>query len=62
MFTILISLQVSLFEIEAVDLLDLTSISIGHDSTEAGSGWHLHKVVVKPDANAEQRYVFLCHK
>ncbi|ELT98105.1 hypothetical protein CAPTEDRAFT_225952 [Capitella teleta] len=52
--------EISLFEVEAVDLQDLTSITVGHDNTDGG--WNLHKIVVKPSAEAEQRYVFMCHR
>ena len=36
---------------EAVDLLDVTQVVVGHDGTEPGRGWFLHTVTVSVDAN-----------
>lgn len=38
--------QVDVFEIEAVDLLTVTKVIVGHDGKEAKEGWYLDKVVV----------------
>ena len=38
--------QVSVFEVEAVDLQAVTKIVVGHDGLEAKEGWYLDKIVV----------------
>jgi hypothetical protein len=38
--------QVDVFEIEAVDLQNVTKVIVGHDGKDVGQGWHLDKVVV----------------
>ena len=48
------------FELEAVDLGDLTSVVIGHDGKGHGAGWYLDKVVVKVKGGNGGRFVFPC--
>ena len=36
-----------IFEIDAVDLLEITNVIVGHDATVAGFGWYLDKVIVR---------------
>ncbi|CAH1776005.1 unnamed protein product [Owenia fusiformis] len=52
--------NVDFFTIEAVDLNELTSVTIGHDGQGVGPGWYLDKVVVKESSEAEQQYIFQC--
>ncbi|CAL1540467.1 unnamed protein product [Lymnaea stagnalis] len=56
--------QVDEFEIEAVTLLKLKKIRIGHDGTGAGSGWYLDKVVVIPreDKDKYGEVTFNCNR
>ncbi|XP_069127319.1 uncharacterized protein [Argopecten irradians] len=51
-----------IFEIEAVDLDNLTKIEVGHSSSNPGSGWYLDKVVVKEFESAKESFVFQCDK
>ncbi|XP_060083246.1 lipoxygenase homology domain-containing protein 1-like [Ylistrum balloti] len=50
------------FEIEAVDLDNLTKVKVGHDGSNAGSGWYLDKVVVREFESAKESFVFQCDK
>ena len=42
------SLQVDVFEIEAVDLKRIKKLCIRHDASGPGSGWYLENVVITP--------------
>ncbi|GFR61376.1 lipoxygenase homology domain-containing protein 1 [Elysia marginata] len=53
--------QTDSFMIEAVSLLTLDSITIGHFSGNPGDGWFLLRVTVKPE-NEEDAYVFVCNR
>ncbi len=50
------------FELEAVELLDLQRIRIGHESSGGGNGWFLEKVVIKEAPDAEKQFVFECNR
>ena len=47
MDTLIVLFQVDLFEIEAVDLLDVKKFIIGHNETRKGKGWYLDEVLIK---------------
>ena len=47
-----------MFEIEAVDLLDVESVVVGHDGSGAGNGWLLDKVVVRQSEESTKEFVF----
>lgn len=55
-------LQVEVFEVEAVDLLDLKSLLIGHEGSGENNGWFLEKITIKPRLDEETEYVFECDK
>ena len=51
--------------VEAVDLLDLKKILIGHDEATAGGGWYLERVLVRvtnPETNKRQEFRFICNR
>ncbi|KAL3842214.1 hypothetical protein ACJMK2_020253, partial [Sinanodonta woodiana] len=50
------------FEIEAVSLLKLKKIRVGHDGTGVGAGWFLGKVVVKQMQHPEYDTEFTCNR
>jgi hypothetical protein len=50
-----IILQKDVFKIEAVTLMALKKIVIGHDAKNPGSGWFLDKVIVKQEGNSNGR-------
>ncbi|KAK7479806.1 hypothetical protein BaRGS_00028986, partial [Batillaria attramentaria] len=54
--------QVDEFELEAVNLMKLRKIRIGHDGTGRGAGWFLDKVVVKHPDNSKYDTVFECNR
>ncbi|XP_070556277.1 uncharacterized protein [Ptychodera flava] len=54
--------QKDIFEIEAVHLMDLKKIVIGHDGKVAGKGWFLSKVIIKESEDAEKEFYFPCFK
>lgn len=55
--------QKNTFTLEAVDLLDLTNVVIGHDGKEAGNGWFLEKVLVQVEIKEEKKkFFFPCNK
>ncbi|RUS73674.1 hypothetical protein EGW08_018556, partial [Elysia chlorotica] len=53
--------QTDSFVIEAVSLLTMDSITIGHYSGNPGDGWFLMRVTVKLD-NEEDDYIFICNR
>jgi len=57
------SFQVDVFEIEAVDLLDINKVIIGHDGIEGGAGCFLEKVVVyTPNSDGVKVSTFHCSR
>ena len=54
--------QVEVFEVEAVDLLDLKSLLIGHTGSGENNGWFLERITIKPSLTEETEYIFECNK
>lgn len=50
------------FEIEAISVLKLTKIRIGHDGKGIGAGWFLDKVVVKQVGERKNDQEFICQR
>lgn len=50
------------FELEAVSVLKLTKIRIGHDGKGVGAGWFLDKVVVKQVGEKKYEQEFVCQR
>ena len=50
------------FEFEAVSVLKLTKIRIGHDGKGIGAGWFLDKVVVKQIGEQKYDTEFICNR
>ena len=50
------------FLIEAVSLKGLQKVRMGHDSSGAGAGWFLDKVVIKDPEDNTKEYVFPCNR
>jgi hypothetical protein len=53
------------FEVELVDVGDITKIRIGHDGAGLGSGWFLNKVVIRNQTTGQEvihslRCLFVC--
>ena len=56
-------LQVDVFEIEAVELLDIRKVIIGHDEIEGGSGLFLDKLAVyAPTEQGIRVSIFECNR
>jgi len=56
-------LQKDVFELEAVDLLDVKKVIVGHDAVIAGHGWFLDRIVVRVNVpQCCKRYVFPCYR
>ncbi|XP_012939779.1 lipoxygenase homology domain-containing protein 1 isoform X2 [Aplysia californica] len=53
--------QSNTFVIEAVSLMNLESVTIGHANKSPGMGWFLNKVTVRPSSE-EEDYVFPCNR
>ncbi|KAI8774235.1 lipoxygenasey domain-containing protein 1 [Biomphalaria glabrata] len=53
--------QTNIFVIEAVSLLNVSSVTIGHTNTTPGAGWFLTRLIVKPD-NDKKEYLFTCNR
>ncbi|XP_050409617.1 lipoxygenase homology domain-containing protein 1 [Patella vulgata] len=49
-------------EIEAVSLLKLNKIRVGHDGTGPGSGWFLDKIVIKQIGTNKYDTAFTCNR
>ena len=56
------SVQVDEFEVEAVTLLKLRKIRIGHDGRGVGAGWFLDKVVVGQVDSNKYDAEFMCNR
>ncbi|XP_033751254.1 lipoxygenase homology domain-containing protein 1-like isoform X2 [Pecten maximus] len=54
--------NVDMFTLEAVTLLKMNKVIIGHDGKGAGSGWFLDKVVVKQEGSDKYDYTFECER
>ena len=50
------------FNIEAVDLLKLTSVRVGHDGKGFGSGWLLDRIQIVETNDPNKIYHFACDK
>ncbi|CAE1278375.1 unnamed protein product [Acanthosepion pharaonis] len=50
------------FQIEAVTLMELKKIRIGHHSKHPGSGWYLNKVIITPSNDLDHSYTFECNR
>lgn len=50
------------FQLEAVSVLKLTKIRIGHDGKGVGAGWFLDKVVVKQAGDEKYSQEFGCQR
>ena len=46
------------FEIEAVELLHIKKVLVGHDHDHPGDGWFLKKIVIRDKDNLEQEFIF----
>jgi len=55
---------VDVFEVNAVDLVNITQVIIGHDEEDAGHGWFLHKVCIRVanDDSAGCYWMFACDR
>lgn len=52
-----------IFEIDAVDLLEITKVVIGHDAKDSGHGWFLDKVVILVSIDDQRKsYRFICNR
>lgn len=49
------------FEVEAVDLGELTHCVVGHDADGVGEGWLCEKIVVT-DRETSKQWLFICNK
>ena len=58
----MLTFQMDVFTIEAVDMINLTKVMVGHEGEGHGKGWFLDKVIVKESTDAEQQYVFMCER
>ncbi|XP_070194990.1 lipoxygenase homology domain-containing protein 1-like isoform X2 [Littorina saxatilis] len=52
--------QTDVFELEAVSLMSLDKVLIGHNDATAGKGWFVKKLVVHP--HGDEEYVFECNR
>jgi len=53
--------RIDVFNVEAVDLGELTSVTIQHDGTGIGSGWYLGYIFVSNETN-KKRWMFACNR
>ncbi|XP_059163011.1 lipoxygenase homology domain-containing protein 1-like [Physella acuta] len=53
--------QTDKFVLEAVSLMNLKSVTIGHLNNNPGAGWFLAKLLVKP-GNDDRDYLFVCNR
>ncbi|XP_046584646.1 LOW QUALITY PROTEIN: lipoxygenase homology domain-containing protein 1-like [Haliotis rubra] len=54
--------QTDEFQIEAVSVLDIERVIVGHSYREKGRGVYLKKVVVKETTETNREYVFVCNR
>ena len=55
-------LQMDEVEFEAVSVLKISKIKIGHDNAGYNPGWFLNKVIVKQDGAPEFDTEFICDR
>lgn len=55
--------QLNVFHLEAVDLLDIQKVIVGHDRSDIGDGCYLEKAVVRVWSSSGLRlYTFPCNR
>ena len=51
------------FEVNAVDLINVTQVIVGHNDKEAGRGWFLRRICVRVADDSTDRYwMFPCDR
>ena len=53
-----------IFEVDAVDLMNVTQVIVGHNDKEAGRGWFLRRICVRvaDDDSADRYWMFPCDR
>ncbi|XP_010005184.1 PREDICTED: lipoxygenase homology domain-containing protein 1-like [Chaetura pelagica] len=54
--------QVSISELRAVDLGQLSKVLVEHHNVGYGAGWYLDKIVIHESGNNDGQYAFLCQQ
>ena len=58
----MVTFQMDLFTIDAVDMVSLTKVMVEYEGDGQGKGWFLEKVIVKDSANPDFQYTFNCDR
>ena len=59
---LLFLVQVDIFEIEAVSVMDLQRVVVGHNAKAPGDGWFLDKIIIKEAPTADKEFIFECDR
>ena len=51
--------KTDIFAIDAVDLIRPVKLTIGHDNSTKGEGWHVERVIIKSQG---EDYIFPCNR
>ncbi|XP_071964229.1 uncharacterized protein [Antedon mediterranea] len=54
--------QIDVFELQAVTVMKPTKVIVGHDGKGAGTGWYLHKVVIRESSDSKTEFIFTCNR
>ncbi|XP_040541347.1 lipoxygenase homology domain-containing protein 1 [Gallus gallus] len=54
--------QVSISEVRAVDLGQLSKVLVEHSNVGYGAGWYLDQIVIHESGKTDSQYIFLCQQ
>lgn len=54
--------QVSISEMRAVDLGQLSQVLVEHNNVGYGAGWYLDRIVIHESGKTDGQYAFLCQQ
>lgn len=54
--------QVSISEVRAVDLGQLSKVLVEHGNVGYGAGWYLDQIVIHESGKTDSQYIFLCRQ
>lgn len=59
---LLLPSQVSISEVRAVDLGQLSKVLVEHSNVGYGAGWYLDQIVIHESGKTDSQYIFLCQQ
>lgn len=62
LFILPLPYQVSISEMKAVDLGQLSQVLVEHNNVGYGAGWYLDRIVIHESGKTDGQYAFLCQQ